>query len=242
MNKVLTQTVTNYKKVYSTLMWLNATHSVTYCAHLYRSVDPASPNKQQYAFTEFNQNVYVRLNWTIYVSGTFKYKEEDEIKTSFSMNQHNIYQFITVLNNVCRWFVDKEFENLFAKNSAGDIIPTKAYSLKVLDCWDKDYLEFLPATNNNDPENPIGVNMYFSECQIPCYVAARNILSLKYIIEHFDPYGYGMQLVNYLNLQSDDSKLSTLPPQKKSDNSAKQQTVLDPTKGSFFAKMHAEKR
>ena len=191
-----------YGTVSSTLFWLNNNLTVNISLPLskvYNNIERSIYNDFNYGSNKYYASI--DIGWWIKIRYSDKYINA---KADYSISSSDMYQFSQAIKTISMWMTNPpNGEKLYNKNADGNLVCISDLgSVKIKNNFG-DLLELSPAVYSNATEQSPGVAFIINNhCSI---VSIIKFMNLVYMIDHFDPYGMAMSMLNFIATASSTS-------------------------------------
>ena len=226
--KLLTRPISDYKKIYNDLLWLDSNHKLRFIVEA--KYNDRNKNTRYYASEYVTSNgsyVYLDLHYHLSIESINR-DEISGLKTEFNIYNANIYQFIIALENASQWIVNKAYANIFAKMANGQIkCIAEIEPIEIIDVF-KHKLTIQPGVLNTDAKNESGIVMFIDDSDL-IFLNGAAFMNFKYFINNFNMHSTAMQILTWLGRDDDTPQQS--------------QTVFTPPKrDTFLTRVNAKER
>lgn len=148
-------------------------------------------------YTNINRVATMRRRFDYYLSIENNKSDSNGYKEFIMIRVQDIYYFRDKLNNITKWFYDKEFENIYAYKGTELFVLGRVF--EVIELMGGKWIRIEPTIIYNDSkQGKEGLRIYLSNENNFVDIEIDRFMGLVYTINSIDMFTCAQNLINYL--------------------------------------------
>ena len=193
--------LTKYESISTDLFWLDKSSKLVLYTKFNKQMMRNGLQEQRFFYGEYYNagmlKAFMHLNWSLIISGIKA--DYAPNRSSFSITDSDMYQFIQAINTMKKWLTEEIGENLFYKDKNGIIKCNNTLGvIKITNVYDQ-HLEMSPVVRYYGMAEAVpGVEIFLNNDIDGIFMHSMRFLNFCRFMETFNPISTVFQVLMFM--------------------------------------------